>query len=138
MDSCAIFKESSLSVCFICYVHLSTFSFFSLSPCPFSQFLFEQIAIPTNILLQNLLSIQKRTSPIKFAHLAEKSEFARSRRLQVRLQTAKNQNFENLICFCRLKTTNCSVSDYIVHSDYSIYLQKSASIQQRTSLKKVA
>ena len=27
----------------------------------------------TNILLQNLASIQKRTSPIKFAHLAEKS-----------------------------------------------------------------
>ena len=29
---------------------------------------------PTNILLQNLASIQKRTSPLKFAHLAEKSE----------------------------------------------------------------
>ena len=29
---------------------------------------------PTNILLQNLASIQKRTSPIKFAYLAEKSE----------------------------------------------------------------
>ena len=29
---------------------------------------------PTNILLQNLASIQKRTSPIKFAHLAEESE----------------------------------------------------------------
>ena len=28
----------------------------------------------TNIFLQNLASIQKRTSPIKFAHLAEKSE----------------------------------------------------------------
>ena len=27
----------------------------------------------TNIFLQNLVSIQKRTSPIKFAHLAEKS-----------------------------------------------------------------
>ena len=29
---------------------------------------------PTNIYLQNLASIQKRTSPVKFAHLAEKSE----------------------------------------------------------------
>ena len=29
---------------------------------------------PTNIFLQNLASIQKRTRPIKFAHLAEKSE----------------------------------------------------------------
>ena len=30
-------------------------------------------SFPTNIVLQNLASIQKRTSPIKFAHLAEKS-----------------------------------------------------------------
>ena len=30
-------------------------------------------SFPTNIFLQNLESIQKRTSPIKFAHLAEKS-----------------------------------------------------------------
>ena len=29
---------------------------------------------PTNIFLQNLASIQKRTSPIKSAHLAEESE----------------------------------------------------------------
>ena len=31
-------------------------------------------SFPTNIYLQNLASIQKRTSPIEFAHLAEKSE----------------------------------------------------------------
>ena len=31
-------------------------------------------SFPTNIFLQNLASIQKRTIPIKFAHLAEKSE----------------------------------------------------------------
>ena len=30
-------------------------------------------SFPTNIYLQNLASIQRRTSPIKFAHLAEKS-----------------------------------------------------------------
>ena len=30
-------------------------------------------SFPTNIYLQNLASIQKRTSPIKFAHLAENS-----------------------------------------------------------------
>ena len=30
-------------------------------------------SFPTNTYLQNLASIQKRTSPIKFAHLAEKS-----------------------------------------------------------------
>ena len=31
-------------------------------------------SFPTNISLQNLASIQKRASPIKFDHLAEKSE----------------------------------------------------------------
>ena len=31
-------------------------------------------SFPTNIFLKNLATIQKRTSPIKFAHLAEKSE----------------------------------------------------------------
>ena len=31
-------------------------------------------SFPTNIYLQNFASIQKRTSPVKFAHLAEKSE----------------------------------------------------------------
>ena len=30
-------------------------------------------SFPTNIYLQNLASIQRRTSPVKFAHLAEKS-----------------------------------------------------------------
>ena len=30
-------------------------------------------SFPTNIYMQNLASIQKRTSPVKFAHLAEKS-----------------------------------------------------------------
>ena len=31
-------------------------------------------SFPTNIYLQNLASMQKRTSPVKFAHLAEKSD----------------------------------------------------------------
>ena len=31
-------------------------------------------SFPANIFLQNLASIQKRTSPVKFAYLAEKSE----------------------------------------------------------------
>ena len=33
-------------------------------------------SFPTHILLQKLASIQKRTSPLKFDHLAEKSESA--------------------------------------------------------------
>ena len=31
-------------------------------------------SFPTNMFLQHLASIQKRTSPVKFAHLAEKSD----------------------------------------------------------------
>ena len=31
-------------------------------------------SFPTSVYLQNLASIQKRTSSVKFAHLAEKSE----------------------------------------------------------------
>ena len=31
-------------------------------------------SFPTNIFLQNLASIQKRTGPLEFAHLAENSE----------------------------------------------------------------
>ena len=31
-------------------------------------------SFPTNIYLQNLAAIQKRTSPIKFAHLAKESD----------------------------------------------------------------
>ena len=41
---------------------------FSVSPhVPFLNLLFEQIAIPTSIYLQNLASIQPRTSLVKFA-----------------------------------------------------------------------
>ena len=46
----------------------NAFSFFSLSPCPFfSIFFSNQIAIQTSIYLQNLASIQPRTSLSKFA-----------------------------------------------------------------------
>ena len=41
---------------------------FSVSPhVPFLNLLFEQIAIPTSIYLQNFVSIQPRTNPVKFA-----------------------------------------------------------------------
>ena len=51
-----------------CYGYLSKFSFFSLSPCPFSQSSFRaEMLIPTHIYLQNFVSIQPRTSPVKFA-----------------------------------------------------------------------
>ena len=41
---------------------------------------------PTNIFLQNLVSIQKRTSPIKLAHLAEKSEKGSISNLSTKVQ----------------------------------------------------
>ena len=45
-------------------------------------------SFPTNIFLQNLASIQKRTSPIKFAHLAEKSEKGSMSNLSTQAGTA--------------------------------------------------
>ena len=45
-------------------------------------------SFPTNIFLQNLASIQKRTSPIKFAHLAEKSEKGSISNLSTKARTA--------------------------------------------------
>ena len=44
-------------------------------------------SFPTNIFLQILASIQKRTSPIKFAHLAEKSENGSISNLSTKLRT---------------------------------------------------
>ena len=46
-------------------------------------------SFPTNIFLQNLASIQKRTSPIKFAHLAEKSEKGSISNLSPKVQTGQ-------------------------------------------------
>ena len=44
-------------------------------------------SFPTNIFLQNLASIQKRTSPIKFDHLAEKSENGSISNLSTKAET---------------------------------------------------
>ena len=43
-------------------------------------------SFPTHTYLQNLASIQKRTSPIKFAHLAEKSEKGSISNLSTKLE----------------------------------------------------
>ena len=45
-------------------------------------------SFPTNIFLQNLASIQKRTSPIKFNHLAEKSDESSISNLSTKPRTA--------------------------------------------------
>ena len=44
-------------------------------------------SFPTNIFLQNLASIQKRTGPIKIAHLAEKSENGSISNLSTKAET---------------------------------------------------
>ena len=45
-------------------------------------------SFPTNIYLQNLASIQKRTSPVKFVHLAEKSGKGSISNLSTKARTA--------------------------------------------------
>ena len=45
-------------------------------------------SFPTNIFLQNLASIQKRASPIKFAHLNEKSQKSSISNLSTKTETA--------------------------------------------------
>ena len=45
-------------------------------------------SFPTNIFLQNLASIQKRTSPVKFAHLDEKSEKGSISNLSTKVRAA--------------------------------------------------
>ena len=45
-------------------------------------------SFPMNILLQNLASIQQRTSLIKFAHLAEKSEYGSISNLSTKVHGA--------------------------------------------------
>ena len=50
---------------------------------------------PTNIYLQNLASIQKRTSPVKFAHLAEKSEKGSISNLSTKQRTRASTRLGN-------------------------------------------
>ena len=45
-------------------------------------------SFPTNIFLRNLASIQKRTIPLKFAHLAEKSENGSISNLSTKVSSA--------------------------------------------------
>ena len=47
---------------------------------------------PTNILLQNLASIQKRTSPIKFVHSAEESEKGSISNLSTKVRAATKRS----------------------------------------------
>ena len=46
-------------------------------------------SFPTNILLQNLASIQKRKSPVKFAHLAEESATGSVSNLSTKARSAE-------------------------------------------------
>ena len=50
-------------------------------------------SFPTNIYLQNLASIQKRTSPVKFAHLAEKSGKGSISNLSTKVEPGEVQQY---------------------------------------------
>ena len=72
VESCAMSKRSSLSMYVIATVFCSNFHFSVSLHVPFSQFLFERDSysnayLVLTIYLQNFVSIQPRTSPVKFA-----------------------------------------------------------------------
>ena len=58
-------------------------------------------SFPTNIYLQNLASIQKRTSPVKFAHLAEKSGKGSISNLSTRERRRRLAAATNSLAFAR-------------------------------------
>ena len=58
-------------------------------------------SFPTNIYLQNLASIQKRTSPVKFAHLNEKSEKGLISNLSTRERRSLQDAATNSLAFAR-------------------------------------
>ena len=66
-------------------------------------------SFPTNIFLQNLASIQKRTSPLKFAHLAEKSENGSISNLSTK--AAACRDFEHLLTMKIDKATRAQVEE---------------------------
>ena len=67
-------------------------------------------SFPTNIFLQNLASIQKRTSPLKFAHFAEKSEKSSTSNLSTK-PTGDLQDFSLFLFFFLLsKRTDDQIS----------------------------
>ena len=49
-------------------------------------------SFPTNTFLQNLASIRKRTSPIKFVHMAEKSEKGSISNLSTKVPISELEN----------------------------------------------
>ena len=66
-------------------------------------------SFPTNIFLQNLASIQKRTSPVKFAHLAEKSEKGSISNLSTKFRAA-----------CIPVCTACCMAAVLCTTDYGL------------------
>ena len=64
-------------------------------------------SFPTNILLQNLASIQKGTSTIKFAHLAEESEIGSISNLSTKRMTAPvfRASRQSVAATCSMKFT---------------------------------
>ena len=79
-------------------------------------------SFPTNIYLQNLASIQKRTSPVKFAHLAEKSEKCSISNLSTKAPTPAAGNVEMNLGPDLNSTALCS--DVSVGQYCGVFLEK--------------
>ena len=80
-------------------------------------------SFPTNIFLQNLASIQRRTSPIQFAHLAEKSEKGSISNLSTKLAAVREAAAEDLVRAVALVRESPALQVQILGVDAEIRFQ---------------
>ena len=74
-------------------------------------------SFPTNIYLQKLASIQPRTSPIKFAHLAEKSVNGSISNLSTKVAAAIAREYERV-------RSNATAGYTDVQTEYLQYFER--------------
>ena len=67
-------------------------------------------SFPTNIYLQNLASIQKRTSPVKFAHLTEKSGKGSISNHSTKVEPSRAQRCAGRAVDVACRAAGCAVS----------------------------
>ena len=88
-------------------------------------------SFPTNIFLQNLASIQKRTSPIKFVHLAKESEKGSISNLSTKQLTRCSAGFSRR----QLTPLECTVPTWTEKSAsdaHTLPLESSVESQKQT------
>ena len=84
-------------------------------------------SFPTNIYLQNLPSIQTRTSPVKFAHLAEKSEKSSISNLSTKPDTAPLE----MISMAFLIASSSSARSFWRSSKSELFCSQPATVSSR-------